>query len=149
MRNTFLIIVIGLVVGIGAYFAWQTTHEPLTLNTDLYPLYTAAQWGPVKTSTVEGAAGAEMQSQPIVNIINIAASSTPFTDYYKTKLTNAGWTPDMNREAGGPGAELTVYTKGNQFIIVSFTSVFHTKPKNAPEQCPCDLEFTLISGTAK
>ena len=149
MRNTTLIIVIGLVVGIGAYFAWGATHEPLTLNADLYPLYTAAVWGPVKTSTVEGAAGAEVQSQPVENITNIAASSTPFTDYYRTKLTQEGWTQDMNREAGGPGAELSLYTKGNEFIIVSFSSVFHNKPKNAPETCPCDLQFTLISGSAK
>lgn len=149
MSKSIVYALIGLVIGLGAFFIWQEAHAPGSLNPDLYPLYTGAQWGPVKSSTVDGAVGYEVESNPITNITNIVASSTPFYDYYKTKLTQAGWTQDMAREAGGPGSEVSVFTKEAQFIIISFKTTFHTKPTNAPEQCPCDLVFMLISGTTR
>lgn len=147
--KTLLIIILGLVVGVAAYFVWSAFNAPRSLNPDLYPLYAGVTWSSVKSSTVEGAVGYEVVSNPILNISNIAASSTPFYNYYKNKLAQAGWTQDMSREAGGPGAEVSVYTKGNQFIIVSFTTIFHIKPTDAPEHCPCDLQFTLVSGETR
>lgn len=149
MKRTILFVCTGFLVGVAAFLVWQWVHAPITLNQDLYPLYSGVRWGAVKASSVEGAAGAEVLSEPIVNITNIAASSTPFTEYYKNKLTGAGWAQDMSKEAGGPGAEVSVYTKGREFIIVTFTTTFHTKPANAPESCPCDLQLGLISGATK
>lgn len=149
MKKTALIVVIGLVVGVGVYLLATHSNTPTSLNSDLYPLYSGVTWSGVKAATADNAVGYEVVSNPITGITDIAASSTPFTDYYRQKLSQLGWTQDMNREAGGPGAETSVYTKGNEFIIVSFSSLFHNKPADAPEQCPCDLTFTLVSGSVK
>lgn len=148
-KTVFIVVVVGVVIGFGAFMLFGRTQLPTALNQDLYPLYSGVSWGEIKSASVDGAVGYEALSEPILNINNIAASSTPFTDYYRNKLTAAGWTQDMSREAGGPGAEVSVYTKGNEFVIVSFHTNFHTKPTNAPEQCPCDLQFSLISGATK
>ena len=149
MQKTALILFIGVVVGVGAYLVATHSGGPQSLNQDLYPLYQGAVWGPIKAAVVDGAKGFEIESETITNITNIAASSTPFYDYYQTKLTQAGWTQDMSREAGGPGAEVSVFTKGKDFIVVKFNTVFRKKPANEPEQCPCDLTFSLISGTVQ
>jgi hypothetical protein len=118
-----------------------------TLNADLYPLYSGATWGTaVATTSPDYGQAVEVQSVPVTNTSDIAAISTPFTKYYDNKLKAAGWAPDISREAGGPGAEISAYTKGAQFVIVSFNSVFHVMPADAPEQCPCDVQLTLMSG---
>lgn len=149
MNKSVGIILFGILIGIGAFVFATRDTTPQSLNADLYPLYAGVVWGPVQTSTVEGAVGYEVVSEPILNITNIAASSTPFYEYYQHKLTAAGWTQDMSREAGGPGAEVSVFTKGTEFIVVSFRSDFKVKPKDAPMRCPCDLTFTLVSGGVK
>jgi hypothetical protein len=90
-----------------------------------------------------------VQSTPFTNVTNIASKSTLFTQYYHRKLIAAGWTPDMSREAGGPGAEISVYTRGDQFIVVSFSSLFRVQSPDAPSQCPCDVQFTLMNGVQR
>ena len=119
------------------------------LAADLYPLYPGASWGPVASTTSPDYGPVDVvQSTPFANLTDIAAKSTPFTAYYHALLLKAGWVQDMLREAGGPGSEVSVYTKGNQFIVVSFHSVFHVQSQDAPEECPCDLQFSLMSGVA-
>ncbi len=114
---------------------------------DLYPLYSGVSWGRLEaTTSPDYGAVAILQSSPFVGITNIASKSSPFTQYYHDKLIAAGWAQDMMREAGGPGAEISVYTKGDQFIVISFSSLFHVRQPDAPEQCPCDVQFTLMSG---
>ncbi len=121
--------------------------EVPALAADLYPLYSGASWGPVAaTTSPDYGPVAVVQSTPFTNLTDIAAKSTPFTAYYRARLLKAGWVQDMLREAGGPGSEVSVYTKGTQFIVVSFRSVFHVQPSDAPEQCPCDLQFSLMNG---
>ena len=118
--------------------------------TVLYPLYPGVRWGPAEaTSSPDYGAVAVMRSTPFTGITDIASKSTPFMQYYHDRLLAAGWIQDMSREAGGPGAEVSIYTKGNQFIVTSFHSLFHMQQQNTPSQCPCDVQFTLMSGLQK
>ncbi len=126
----------------------STASPQSRLATDLYPLYPGAQWGEVQPATSPDFGTVELvESLPFDNITDIASVTAPYTQYYDQKLTQAGWTRDRSREAGGPGAELAVYTKGDQFIVVLFSSVFHIHSPDAPAQCPCDTTLTLMSGT--
>ena len=114
----------------------------------MYPLYPGATWGTaVATVSPDYGSIVAVQSLAATGTTDIAAVSTPFTKYYDDKLTAAGWAPDISREAGGPGAEVSFYTKDGQFIVVMFSSVFHNQPANAPEECPCDVTLSLMSGT--
>ena len=125
----------------------KTDEAQTPTNASLCPLYSGVSWGTAEaTTSPDYGAVSFMQSTPLVNVTDIASKSTPFTTYYHDKLVAAGWTPDMSREAGGPGAEVSVYTKGSQFIVVSFHSRFHVQQSDAPSQCPCDVQFTLMSG---
>ncbi len=121
--------------------------EAPVLVADLYPLYSGVGWGPIEaTTSPDFGAVALIQSMPFTDITDIASESTPFTQYYHSKLLATGWTEDMSRSAGGPGAEVSVYTKGDQFIVISFHSLFHVQGHDAPAQCPCDVRFTLMNG---
>lgn len=119
-----------------------------TLNADLYPLYSDATWGSVEaTSSPERGLVSIVRSVPFADTMDIAAVSMPFTKYYDDKLIAAGWTEDMMEAASGPGANISVYRKDGQFIAVSFQSVFKVRQPDAPVQCPCDVQLTLLSGT--
>lgn len=117
------------------------------LNFGPVPLYSGATWGtPVATTSPDFGRVVQVQSAVFASTTNIAEISTPFTTYYHDNLLAAGWVQDMSREAGGPGAEMSVYTKGDQFVVVYFHSNFLVKHADAPSECPCDLTFTLMSG---
>lgn len=142
----YIIVILALAFG-GWYWYVSQGNGGAGLNADLYPLYPGATWGEVKAKTTADGTGYEVVSEPFTNVTNIAEKSTPFAKYYDDKLTGAGWAQDMMREAGGPGAEVSYYTKGDQFIVVSFHSVFNTKHPDAPSECPCDVQLSLMSGT--
>jgi hypothetical protein len=91
--------------------------------------------------------GIKIESQPITNITDLSAKSSPFDAYYKKKLAAAGWKEDNDLAAGGPGAEITGYRKDNDYIILKYTSVFHNMPTDSPETCPCDMTFSIFAGT--
>jgi hypothetical protein len=161
MNKTLLVMVIVVVAaaGISAYFylsnsraisppvLFVSSPKDATIPADVYPLYSGASWSPVEaTTSPDYGEVSVIQSQPFINITDIAAKSTPFTTYYHDKLLHGGWVQDMQREAGGPGAEISVYTKGDQFVVVAFSSIFHDQKPDAPAQCPCDLRFSLMSG---
>lgn len=130
-----------------AYMVWGPKPVAVMLDPVLYPLYPSVQWGSAHTATTTDGAGVGIESVPIKDTNDIAAVTAPFTKYYDDKLAQAGWTRDMSREAGGPGAEVSYYTKGQQFAIVSFHSDFKVRPADAPAQCPCDVTLSLMSGT--
>ena len=151
-KNILYTIIVLIVLAVGFYWygnqSGGTATPSATLNADVYPLYSGATWGQAEaTTSPDYGQVVEVQSVPVTNTSDISAVSTPFTKYYDDKLTAAGWTPDVSREAGGPGAEISVYTKGDQFIVVMFSSLFHVMPADAPEQCPCDVTLSLMSGT--
>lgn len=148
----YVVIVLVLVAGGWYWFAGQgggaAAPGTAVLNADVYPLYSGANWGGVEaTSSPERGLVSIARSVPVTDTMDIAAVSMPFTKYYDEKLTAAGWTEDMMEAASGPGANISVYRKSGQFIVVSFNSVFHVRQPDAPVQCPCDVQLTLMSGT--
>ncbi len=148
MSNNLLYTIIVLVLVIGGWY-WYANQQigTASLHPDLYPLYSGATWGEVQAKTTSDGAGYEVVSVPFTDITNLAEKFMPFETYYENTLTAAGWVRDMSREASGPGAEISVYTKGDQFIIVSYHSDFKVDKPDALSECPCDLQFSLMSGT--
>lgn len=155
MNKVFLYIIVVLAVVAGGWFwyagqgggAAAPDTAAATLNADLYPLYSDATWGGVEaTSSPERGLVSIVRSVPFADTMDIAAISMPFTKYYDDKLTAAGWTQDMMEAASGPGANISVYRKGGEFIAVSFQSVFQVRQPDAPVECPCDVQLTLLSG---
>jgi hypothetical protein len=148
-----------IIVVVGAFLYWYrpagegpaaagTKQAAALLNSDLYPLYSGTTWSAVVPSTVEDLSGFEATSSAAIDTDNVAAATKPFTDYYSSKLSAAGWKQDVSREAGGPGAEISAYVKGNDHIVISFSSVFKNQPADAPEQCPCDVTLSVFSTSA-
>jgi len=153
--KTFLYIIVLVVVAAGGWYWYAKQYSgtvaqgiTLRLNADVYPLYTGATWGEAAaTTSPDYGPITVVQSVPFTDVTNIAEKSTPFEEYYDDKLTAAGWVPDDMRAASGPGANITYYAKGDQFIVVFFHSDFKVKNPDAPSECPCDVQFSLISGT--
>lgn len=135
----------------------QGQQVPANSFTDIYPLPSGITWNEAQTATLAAGdvnvastlIGIKVESQPIQNITDLSAPSMPFDAYYQKKLTAAGWTVDNDLAAGGPGAEITGYTKGNEYIILEYSAVFKNQPADSPETCPCDLTFSVFEGTAK
>ena len=153
--KTFLYIIVLVVVAAGGWYWYAKQYSgtvaqgiTLRLNADVYPLYTGATWGEAAaTTSPDYGPITVVQSVPFTDVTNIAEKSTPFEEYYDDKLTAAGWVPDDMRAASGPGANITYYAKGDQFIVFFFHSDFKVKNPDAPSECPCDVQFSLISGT--
>jgi hypothetical protein len=123
----------------------QVAVEPLA--SDLTPLYGALSWGSVGAKQEEDLTGVEATSSPITDITNLTEVTQPFEQYYKEKLTKAGWSVDNSRAAGGPGSSFIAYEKGEQHIIIGYTTNFKGGAKDEPVQCPCDITFFVFSGT--
>ena len=121
----------------------------------VYPLYSGISWGAETPSTDSipmgerpvKLTGYRVTSETAKNITNIAAVSTPFETYYRQKLQAAGWTRDIMLEAGAPGSSISGYTKGSDYIIISYATVFHAGGTNEPVQCPCDTTLSIFYGT--
>jgi hypothetical protein len=119
---------------------------------DAYPLAPGITWGDMHAATTTIPSGIlegiTVTSQPIKNITDLSAPSLPFENYYKKKLIAAGWAVDNAIAAGGPGADVIGYKKGNNLIILQYTSVFKNDGGGvAPESCPCDMTFSIFAGT--
>ncbi|HVW82768.1 MAG TPA: hypothetical protein VHC68_02370 [Candidatus Paceibacterota bacterium] len=115
------------------------------LPADAYPLYPGASWGGEEPTAEDGAVDYSVSATPFADITDIASVTEPFLSYYDRKLSAAGWSVDVAREAAGPGSELVPYLKGGQELIVSYSSVFKNNPPGEPEQCPCDTTLRLES----
>lgn len=124
---------------------------------DAYPLYAGLTWGDKKAATVNpgeqnvphAVVGIEVSSESVTDITDLSAVSMPFDSYYKKKLAALGWTEDQTLAAGGPGAEITGYRKGENYIILSYASVFKNVGPNVPETCPCDMTFGVFAGSTE
>lgn len=140
-------------VGVSKYLV-ESNGTLYDTPTDIYPLPPGFSWGGKKVATISqgGSAtstlvGVQIDSEPIQNITDLSAHSLPFDIYYKQKLTAAGWKVDNALAAGGPGAEIVGYTKGAEYIVLQFSSVFKNVPSNSPETCPCDMTFSVFGGS--
>lgn len=135
-----------------APFQITQTHN---LNKDVYPIYSGISWvneEPATTTirfktTESPISGYKITSETINGTMNIASITTPFENYYRQKLKAAGWKTNIYMEAGGPGAEVMGYQKGNSYIITEYDSVFTVKNPNEPEQCPCNTTLSIFSGS--
>jgi hypothetical protein len=140
-------------VGVSKYLV-ESNGTLYDTPTDIYPLPPGFSWGGKKVATIsQGGSptstlvGVQIDSEPIPNITDLAAQSLPFDAYYQKKLTAAGWSVDNALAAGGPGAEITGYTKGGEYIVLEYSSVFKNVPTDAPETCPCDMTFSVFGGS--
>jgi len=115
---------------------------------DIYPLPSGMSWGDRYGTTTLSLAGIKIVSAAITNITDLAAKATPFENYYKTKLMGTGWLPDNALAAGGPGADVTAYKKGSQYIVLEYSSIFKNITAGAPEKCPCDMTFSIFAGAS-
>ncbi len=141
------VVVLALLFGGWYWYVGQGPQAVSPLDAGLYPLYAGASWGEAQEKVTADGPAYGIVSAPFIDITNIAQEAMPFTKYYDDKLVAAGWSRDMMREAGGAGAGVSFYTKGDQFIVVSFHSIFKVKHPDAPSECPCDLTLSLMSGT--
>jgi len=116
------------------------------LAADVYPLYGSLTWGTVVATTSRLLTGSIVTSQPITNISDISAITAPFEKYYKDKLQSLGWSMDNSQAAGRPGSDVTGYKKGDEYIILSYRTVFHGGGANEPVACPCDTSFSVFTG---
>jgi len=137
-------IVIVLVAAAAYHYAHHTT---VLLHSDLYPLYSGVTWGKVTSSKFDDLSGYETTSLAAVNTTDIGAAAIPFIKYYDAKLTAAGWTEDVSRDADGPGDAITFYKKGDSTIVISYTSDFKVSPPDAADECPCDVTLSVFSSS--
>ena len=142
-------------VGISKYLVLESSTLYDIPVSDIYPLPSRMTWGEKRAGTImpgeenvpKPIIGVGIESQPIVNVSDISAISLPFENYYRGKLVAAGWTEDDTLAAGGPGAEIAGYKKGNNYAIFKYASVFKTKGIDSPETCPCDVTFSVFVGS--
>ncbi len=152
MKTYLPVAVLVLLVVAGGMYLYGPKHlnpAPAAVNNlsaDVYPLYNGLVWGAEEATTSSSFVGYIVESQTISNISNLSAISTPFDEYYKNKLLALGWSPDITLEAGGPGAEVMAYKKGDTRIIIAYHTVFHGGGANEPVKCPCDITFSIFSG---
>lgn len=154
-KTTWILIAIGITL-VGVYFVWPhtlpnelNTQSTLSLNQDLYPLFSSAEWNvPVHeeiefgTTTVPGV---EVSSVPVMDTMSPASYFAPFESFYAEKLSTLGWKIDNSLAAGGPMGGQTGYRKAGELIILRYRTVFHTVTDTAPSECPCDVTLTLFS----
>lgn len=116
------------------------------LNSDAYPLYEGLIWDVEKEDMFGEMRGVSIKSKPLSNVVDISSISLPFEKYYKNLLESKGWKEDINMSAGGAGSSITVYKKGDEYIVLKYESDFSVNNKDQPSQCPCALQFTIFSG---
>ncbi len=153
----------GLLVGVFAVVFLFSTHTSVS-NQDVidavYPLFSdGLSWSPKVSvnvpphsdynSTGQAIVGYEAVSLPTASTGDIGAVVEPLRNYYDQLLVKSGWTIDPQFEADGPGGSLWGFAKGNDILILSYTSTFMNQQQGQPRQCPCTIVFTIIGGTLK
>ena len=141
-----------IVLGVCAYLIFSPGK---VLPADVYPLYSALEWNPSRsttfdlpgTSTSTVLSGREVVSKAVTNITDLAAVVTPFRTYYEQKLTAYGWKIDTALEADGAGSSVWAYSKKGRYLVFSYDSIFHDLRSDQPAQCPCDLTFKIFAQT--
>ncbi|HET8580886.1 MAG TPA: hypothetical protein VFL98_00245 [Candidatus Paceibacterota bacterium] len=113
-----------------------------------YPLYPSLSWGAEQPSTQAGVSGYAVSSRPVVGVSDIASTTEGFVRYYQSKLAADGWSVDNSLAAGGPGADVAGYRKGNAVFIYAYSTDFKGTQPGEPVSCPCDVTFTLFSSEA-
>jgi len=126
----------------------QLVPSPL-VTADVYPLYADLSWQGERVDTYADMEGYSVTSAPLTDITDINAVTQPFEDYYADLLTNKGWVEDITLAAGGPGAAVTAYKKGREYIVLQYQSEFGVQNASAPAECPCEVTFSIFSGSSE
>lgn len=128
-----------------------TVEKAKNLSLDLYPFYDAMEWSEEASSTIalrdQKFSGSEVSSKPLENISDFDSVFVPFRNYYQDKLTKAGWVQNKNLAYDITGSSLWVYTKGTQHVVFSYKADPINKALTSPLTCPCNVVFTIFSGT--
>lgn len=154
--------VAGLVIGLSAviFFAAQSRANDAAVIDTVYPLFDAgirwtskvsvtlpplSSYNPINR-TIEGY---QVTSLPTESTTDVGAVVGPMRHYYDLLLLQKGWTMDTKFEADGPGGSLWGFTKGDDILILSYTSTFLNTDTGQPVRCPCTVVFTILGGTLK
>ena len=133
--------------------ATQPTAVSKNMANDVYPLYESLNWGgetPItKTLGTTTVQGFEVESQDIQNVTDISSYAVPFRRYFDEILTARGWKHEPIYDADGAGSSEWTYTKGNQYIALSYESTSLNKATNQPFSCPCTTTFEIFSGSVQ
>ncbi|PJC49302.1 hypothetical protein CO033_02340 [Candidatus Nomurabacteria bacterium CG_4_9_14_0_2_um_filter_32_10] len=156
-----LVIIVVLAVGGGAYYLGtknnSTTQNPIVdpilevknLVADVYPLYPNLSWNTEVAITTEifdlKLSGYKINSKNILDTQYYKLGMS-FNKYYEDKLTVKGWVRDNKFDADGAGSSSWVYTKGKDFILLSYKSIAINQIPNEPLSCPCNMTFSIFSG---
>jgi len=124
----------------------QIVASPL-LTADVYPLYADLSWQGERVDIYADMEGYSVTSALLTDITDINAVTQPFETYYTDLLTNKGWSEDITMAAGGPGAAVTAYKKGREYIVLQYQSEFGVQNASAPAECPCEVTFSIFSGS--
>lgn len=123
------------------------THP--VLSPDLLRLYPGETWSATEAQDVTVGTttytGALVTAAAASDTMDPAATFTPFEQYYDKKLRGLGWSVANDLAAGGHTGGQTGYRKGTSVILVGFNIAYHSVPKNAPSECPCDVTLSLFS----
>jgi hypothetical protein len=126
---------------------FEITHP--TLSADLYPLYDRVGWNASEVETfiigTTSYSGASVTSVAATDTMDPGSVFTPFERYYDQKLKALGWQVANDLAAGGHVGGQTGYRKGSAVILSRFQINYHTRPENAPSECPCDVTLSLFS----
>ena len=159
MNRGIFLILISIVIGVAAWYAWFFViqlQKPATipaalpkLAADLYPVYQGADWSlPTAEGFVIGTTsygGASITSAPISVGMDPSSVITPFENYYDAKLKSLGWRVANDLAAGGHVGGQTGYRRGGDVILVRFGIGYENKPADAPSECPCTVTLSLFS----
>jgi hypothetical protein len=91
--------------------------------------------------------GYQVTSLPTASTENIGDTIEPLRNYYNEKLLPLGWRIQANFQADGPGGSVWGFRRGEEVLILSYTSTFFNNQPDTPSQCPCTVVFTIIGGT--
>jgi|SRR5579862_6207785 len=157
LRLTFLAVALVFAASTGIAGAQNDSMTPSagpagSMINDVYPLYANLTWTAEQPKTMTlgtlTLTGIQAVSQPVANVTDLAAIFKPFEAYYANKLQAAGWSVNTSLAAAGPGAATTVYTKGQSYAVVGYSTNFKGGGANAPAQCPCDITLSVFTTTA-
>ena len=123
----------------------ENTGTTNNLVADLYPLYSGLSWNN-EVATTTDVFGLQLSGFRINSTVVVDGDFPSFKNYYDTKLIANGWLQNKNYIADGAGGSIWGYSKGNDFIILSYDSTAINQIPNQPLSCPCNMIFSIFSG---
>jgi len=130
----------------------RSWEEDCNILSDVYPLFSNATWSSPITTKLDTSNESNVPVQEIKGTGQISdnTQSQDFSNYYKNKLTAAGWTEDVTMAANGNVGGEVAYRKDNNLIVLNYqlTPGKITSGANEPMQwtCPCNMNYKIFTG---